>query len=285
MFDGRLRDKLLFEDKHFTYSRRYFWGYNTLGVINGGIKSMINAYTETFTRDFWTGNHRTLFPLQNMEVAEMQAYLRKLEPLRRELEDAIAMLHSVYDMNERTRQEIKSLRDQLFSGSSVKESRRAIEQGDNIKVLTSVSMIFLPLTFVTSVWSMTGFPLEVDTWQFPLTMILACVPFILFVCMLQTRTGMRTFKGFVDWVDDGFQRLGARIAARSKTSLPTHAGHTTSDKVSGNTNALTPVESRAPRRKRRLSRSGGAPKNVLDIPNDRRSWFWWRAGPKNESPV
>jgi hypothetical protein len=64
------------------------------------------------------------------------------------VESAVADLQAVHDKNEGTRTEIRSLREQLFSGSSVKESRRGVEQGDNIKILTSVSMIFLPLTFV-----------------------------------------------------------------------------------------------------------------------------------------
>lgn len=69
--------------------------------------------------------------------------------LRRELEKAVAELGDVLKRNERTRKEIENLRDQLFSGSSIKESRRAIDQGDNIRILTMISMIFLPLTFVT----------------------------------------------------------------------------------------------------------------------------------------
>ena len=72
-----------------------------------------------------------------------------MRTLQQELESAVADLEEVHKKNERTRTEIRSLREQLFSGSSVKESRRAIEQGDNIKVLTGLSMIFLPLTFVT----------------------------------------------------------------------------------------------------------------------------------------
>ena len=149
MFDARLRDKLLFEDKDFTYSRRYFWAYNTLGVINDGIKSMRAAYLDTFTREFWEGRHMTLWPLPDPKLPESREYLAKLEAPRQELEAAVRDLQEAYDKNERTRTEIRSLREQLFSGSSVKESRRAIEQGDNIKILTSVSMIFLPLTFVT----------------------------------------------------------------------------------------------------------------------------------------
>jgi len=150
MFDGRLRDKLLFEDKDFTYSRRYFWAYNTLGVINDGIKSMRSAYLDTFNKDFWAGKHKTLWPHPAPDSAEGHEYVSRLEAARQDLEAAVRDLEDVYDRNARTRDEIRSLREQLFSGSSVKESRRAIEQGHNIKILTSVSMIFLPLTFVTA---------------------------------------------------------------------------------------------------------------------------------------
>lgn len=149
MFDVKLRDKLLFEDADFTFSRRYFWAYNSLGVINDGIKSMISVYTDTFTPEFWAGRDRTLWPHPDPESAEGRNYLAQLGTLRQELEQVIEDLKQVFKANELVRQEIVSLREQLFSGSSVKESRRAIEQGDNIKILTGVSMLFLPLTFVT----------------------------------------------------------------------------------------------------------------------------------------
>jgi hypothetical protein len=177
MFDVRLRDKLLFEDSHFTYSRRYFWAYNTLGVINEGIKSMRSAYLSTFTKDFWAGRHPTLWPYPHHtdsssadgDLGEGEArrrdYLARMDVLRQELESAVAELQAMHDKNETARTEVRSLREQLFSGSSVKESRRAIEQGDNIKILTNVSMIFLPLTFVvvsrpplTTPFSLSPFP-------------------------------------------------------------------------------------------------------------------------------
>lgn len=160
MFDVKLRDKLLFEDADFTFSRRYFWAYNSLGVINDGIKSMINAYTDTFTPEFWAGRDRTLWPHPDPESAEGRNYLSQLGTLRQELEQVIEDLKQVFKANELVRQEIVSLREQLFSGSSVKESRRAIEQGDNIKILTGVSMLFLPLTFVTVSSSQRIFPLR-----------------------------------------------------------------------------------------------------------------------------
>jgi Mg2+ and Co2+ transporter CorA len=149
MFDVKLRDKLLFEDSHFTYSRRYFWAYNTLGVINEGIKAMIAAYVDTFTADFWAGRHQILWPLKEISSPEAVNYLEKMNEVKREIDHAVDDLRKAMDKNERTRKEIANLREQLFAGSSVRESRRAVEQGDNIKILTGVSMLFLPLTFVT----------------------------------------------------------------------------------------------------------------------------------------
>ncbi|KAL2023739.1 hypothetical protein VTK56DRAFT_1453 [Thermocarpiscus australiensis] len=194
MFDVRLRDKLLFEDSHFTYSRRYFWAYNTLGVINEGIKSMRAAYISTFTKDFWAGRHPTLWPHPHPDSAEGRDYAARMDVLRQELESAVGELQQTHDKNEATRTEIRSLREQLFSGSSVKESRRAIEQGDNIKILTSVSMIFLPLTFVVGVFGITTFDIPADDWRFPVTMVSVCIPFFVLILVLQTRAAMEALR-------------------------------------------------------------------------------------------
>ncbi|KAM5355686.1 hypothetical protein ACJ41O_002332 [Fusarium nematophilum] len=188
MFDPKLRDKLLFEDKHFTYIRRYFWAYNTLAVVNTGIKAMIAGYFDTFTEDFWAGTHPVLWPHPAPGTPDAAAYRDHMANLRRELEKVVHELGEVLKRNERTRKEIENLRDQLFSGSSIKESRRAIEQGDNIRILTMISMIFLPLTFVTSVFGMTVFTIPATDWRFALTMILVCVPFMLLITLLQTRS-------------------------------------------------------------------------------------------------
>lgn len=157
MFDPKLRDKLLFEDKHFTYIRRYFWAYNTLAVVNNSIRAMMDAYYETFTDSFWAGTHATLWPHPSPETADAAAYREHMASLRRELDKVVQELGEVLKHNARTRKEIENLRDQLFSGSSIKESRRAIEQGDNIRILTMISMIFLPLTFVTVIQSFVSF--------------------------------------------------------------------------------------------------------------------------------
>lgn len=117
-------------------------------MINTGIKAMISAYADNFTDDFWDGTHPLLWPHPDPRSPEGLAYREKMGVLRRELEKNVSELGEVLKRNERTRKEIENLRDQLFSGTSIKESRRAIDQGDNIRILTCASMVFLPATFV-----------------------------------------------------------------------------------------------------------------------------------------
>lgn len=69
--------------------------------------------------------------------------------LRTDFEATIRDLQEVLNLNIKEQKDIKSLRDQLYSGTSVKESREAIRQNDNIKLLTLVTIFFLPLTFVS----------------------------------------------------------------------------------------------------------------------------------------
>ena len=62
MYDGSLRDKLLFEDKRYTYSRRYFWAFQTFALMNDNLEELIATYKERFTDDVWTGEHKYIWP-------------------------------------------------------------------------------------------------------------------------------------------------------------------------------------------------------------------------------
>ena len=204
LFDQHLRDKLLFEDNNLTYTRRYFWAFNALRSINQSIDSLVTTYRETFTDPIWNGLHPEIWPHPAPDSPQAKHYRSQLAPLRDSLSHSINELLVIQKKNEQTRQEIIILREQLLAGSSIKESRRSIERGDNMKMLTSISVIFLPLTFVTSVFGMTEFHIAPSEWQFPAIMVLVCVPVIVFVLLVQTVSGMGMVKRFVrDWL--GFQ--------------------------------------------------------------------------------
>jgi hypothetical protein len=146
MFDGSLRDKLLFEDQEFTYSRRYFWAFQTLGIMNNGIKAILDAYEDTFTDEVWEGKHKSLWPMMEENSSRNVYWRKRMASLRRDFEKQNKNLEKLHAENDDRRKEIRTLRDQLFSGTSVLESRKSVElsevtilQGHNIKLLTLVS--------------------------------------------------------------------------------------------------------------------------------------------------
>ncbi|KAI9687167.1 MAG: hypothetical protein M1822_002578 [Bathelium mastoideum] len=215
MFNASIRDALLFEDQAFTYSRRYFWAFQTLGIINDSIKSMIDAYEDAFPDAVFDGTHKTLWPLLDAHAPRNVFYKKRMAALQRQFAGEIARLRTRIAENNERRAEIRSLRDQLFSGTSVLESRKSVEQteiavqqGHNIKLLTLVSIFFLPLTFVTSVFGMTNMPADNDLWTFGVVTATVCVPFFVLVGSLNTTRGLRWWR---EKTGLGFRKMGGLL--------------------------------------------------------------------------
>lgn len=188
IFDAALRDELLFENDKYTYSRRYFWASQTLGLLSNEIKAMIAAYKETFTDEVWSGEHKTLFPGTRDQSARYDNWRRKLVYTRRQFEKEIAQLEDVLRMFQQQQKEIRGLREWLFSGTSVLESREAVsmakitvEQGYNIRLLTLVTLFFLPPSLVTGVFGQTNMPVDDSFLPFALTLIGICTPTYLLI--------------------------------------------------------------------------------------------------------
>lgn len=199
LFDSELRDQRLFEDRKFTWTRRYFYAHQTLGNVNDSIKSMIDAFEDTFTDEVWEGKSKTLWPLHDPDSPRSEHWKRRLRLLRLQFEREMKELRTLQRENNDRRHEIESLQDHLFSGTSIQESRKSVElsditvqQGRNIKLLTIVNLFFMPLTFVTSVYGMTNMPAEPSSfWPFGLTLATVCLPFFGLVGFLSTDFGYR----------------------------------------------------------------------------------------------
>jgi hypothetical protein len=86
MFNKELRDALLFENKDFSYSRRYFWAFQTLGTMNQSIKAMVDAYEDTFTKDVWEGRHNTLWPLADSSSGRNTYWKKRMASLKKDFE-------------------------------------------------------------------------------------------------------------------------------------------------------------------------------------------------------
>ncbi|KAJ4364067.1 hypothetical protein N0V83_009522 [Neocucurbitaria cava] len=211
LFNEELRKKRLFEDEGFTWTRRYFYAHQTLGNVNNSIKSMIDAFEDTFTEDVWEGQSKTLWPLFE-ESPRNEHWKRRLRFLRLQFEREMKELRTIQRENNERRREIETLQDQLFSGTSIQESRKSVEladvtvhQGYNIKVLTIVNLFFMPLTFVTSIFGMTNLPAEpAPFWPFGITLVAVCVPFFSIIGFLSTNYGYSIWakktKQFWRWI-------------------------------------------------------------------------------------
>lgn len=143
LFNKELRDKLLFENNDYTYSRRYFWAFQALALLNDEIQAMISEYEETFTDDVWSGEHKFIWPGTAETSSRYSNFRKKLSHLRKQFEKEIEQLQHVLELNEREQKDIKSLRDQLFSGTSVLESREAVNQA-RISVMQGYNIVRTP---------------------------------------------------------------------------------------------------------------------------------------------
>lgn len=117
--------------------------------------------------------------------------------LRQKFETQMKAFRKLINGNEERRTEIRGLREELYVGTSVKESRKSVEatettvqQGHNIKLLTLVSIFFLPSQFVTSVFGMTNMPTSPQYWTFGVVLVAVCVPFFILIGSLNTNSGM-----------------------------------------------------------------------------------------------
>ncbi|KAK0942803.1 hypothetical protein LTR29_005712 [Friedmanniomyces endolithicus] len=197
MFDSAMRDKLLFEDERFTYSRRYFWGYQTLGMMNDSIRSIIYAVEDTFTEQVWSGTHTTLWPLLEQDSARNVFFKKRMASLRIKFEKAIKNLRKQIEDNDGRRREIRGLREELFTGTSVQESRKSIKHpmassghpGESADPAPAIS------SFVTSVFGMTNMPTERHYWTFGIATATICIPFFVLLGSLNSTRGMNFWRG------------------------------------------------------------------------------------------
>lgn len=133
-------DNLLFDDGAFSRSRRYFWAIDCLSEFEASISDNIHqweSYKQARILPLFSSN---LLPeLDFVQYRNVEKHYHILQNQREYFRQKLAST--------------KALRDALFSASAVIESRASTRLGENVKLLTFVSIFFLPLAFCTSLWS------------------------------------------------------------------------------------------------------------------------------------
>ncbi|MCJ1390302.1 hypothetical protein MMC18_003160 [Xylographa bjoerkii] len=135
-------DTLLFDDGAFSRSRRYFWAIDCLSEFEINITDNLTQWTlwkKARIEILLGDNPLSELDLVQYRIAEQQC--RVLENQRQYFRQKLASTIA--------------LRDALFNASAVIESRASTRLGENVKLLTFVSIFFLPLSFCTSLFSTT----------------------------------------------------------------------------------------------------------------------------------
>jgi hypothetical protein len=163
--DPENHGKLLIEDQSFERSRRYFWTIDALDTFSGTLKESIKTF-EQFTntirarsrriQDVYDGNDkkradgegRFVWNGVGNGITEANILLERIKAIKERtitLRDGVRAPYLLgYQYLETG---LLLIHSQLFNASSVFESRASTQLGETVKLLTYVTIFYLPLAF------------------------------------------------------------------------------------------------------------------------------------------
>lgn len=226
-------------------SKRCFWACAAFDSLKESIKQMVEDYEERFTNDVWEGTDKNLWPLEDLLSRRSIHYKTEMTTVRERIEKFLCLLkdlsHSV-DLRQKEIVDQEARRSAMVADAAANASTIAIQQGHNIRLLTTVSIFFLPLTYVTSIFGMTNMPTEQSYWMFGVVTTAVCVPFFVLVAYLNNKIGpafwrrqaertAQSFKGLVVWLEqvrgylhERLRRLGAKTGRQDASVLQDRSG-------------------------------------------------------------
>ncbi|KAL6890714.1 hypothetical protein GGI43DRAFT_216127 [Trichoderma evansii] len=160
--DPKSYTMLLFDDETFSRSRLYFWITGCLNEFDTSIEDNIKQW-----KFFRQARIDLQFDLlrSRLEIFgdELITPYHDIEAIQQELNN----LRTLDDRGEKVRQQleelqsqfraklatVQTLRDGLFNASALIESRSSTSLGQNVKLLTYVSIVYLPLAFCAALWA------------------------------------------------------------------------------------------------------------------------------------
>jgi hypothetical protein len=135
------RSDLMSDDPQFSLSKTYFWALQAYKLFEQTLLETIATW-EKFKFD-------SLPRLQDPRVSSDDLALRI-----QDIDDAIQELEAKVTRIRKRMEEVKDLRTGLISASALFDSRTAVRQGENIRLLTYITILFFPLSFATSIFGM-----------------------------------------------------------------------------------------------------------------------------------
>ncbi|KAH7311228.1 hypothetical protein B0I35DRAFT_61880 [Stachybotrys elegans] len=161
--DPHKHDRLLFDDSTFSRSRRYFWAADILETFQDSIGNLLKQWEYWWTvweprlREFEGSQSNRLRKRETDEDGKPFFHIhRRQESLEEVVPRITSQVHRMEQIKsdlDRLATRTKTLRDGLFNASSVIESRAATDLGQNVKLLTYVSIFYMPVGICAAIWS------------------------------------------------------------------------------------------------------------------------------------
>ncbi|RDL41684.1 uncharacterized protein BP5553_01663 [Venustampulla echinocandica] len=190
-------DSLLVDDETFSGSRKYFWALTCLSNFKACLEDSIATWD--MCRETWM----TKLP---DEVMPRTALSKQTAADVDELSQKLKLLHARFQEHYKN---VTALRDGLFNASAVMESRASTKLGENVKLLTYVSIFFLPLAFSTSLFAL-FLPIESHVLV-PTTILIAFATYLLVF-------NLTTFVRFLSSIHSKYRRSLATCMQDDSTS-------------------------------------------------------------------
>lgn len=188
---------LLSDDPQFSRSKTYFWALQAYKMFDEALSATI---------DTWYEFRQNSLPCLNdgrMSPEDWESSVRTIDT-------AIEKLHDKLLWVRKKSNEVRDLRDGLFGASSLFDSRTTVRQGDNIRLLTYITLLFLPLSFCTSIFGMqTLIPKTLPMSAFAITLPSITVLTILLVFNLQS-------------IIDIWEKISSNITASLRELMKNH---------------------------------------------------------------
>ncbi|KAH8777269.1 hypothetical protein BGZ57DRAFT_351768 [Hyaloscypha finlandica] len=148
--------KEIWLDEKFSQSRQLFWMLNKIEQIIPMITDVtvqwdwfrnsnkLESLTDDDYFDAWDSVGNIVF--NDDQKSNLQTQFSEIREILKRLGDSKLRFEAI-------RERARSLRDGIFSLTGVKEARDARVLGENVKLLTYVTIFYLPLAFCTSLWA------------------------------------------------------------------------------------------------------------------------------------
>ncbi|KAF9883711.1 hypothetical protein FE257_003049 [Aspergillus nanangensis] len=148
-------DKFLEDDPSLRKTKEYTWILGTLRHLRNSLARLIATWTAFDT------NNRVYFDL-DVEGALCDKFREHFYEIR-QVTAELGTLQMVLEQRIETLEKRSSV---LVTASSLAESITATRQGDNIRLLTYITIIYLPVTLVTSAFSMNQVSTDIAWWKY-----------------------------------------------------------------------------------------------------------------------